>query len=61
MLARLHRDLDTRGIALRVVEAHAKSRDLLRAEGVEDRAGYLGRHLSVDTVVSEFELSLQHH
>jgi SulP family sulfate permease len=61
MLARLHRDLDTRGIALRVVEAHAKSRDLLRAEGVEDRAGYLGRHLSVDTVVSEFELALQHH
>lgn len=61
MLARLHRDLGTRGIALRVVEAHAKARDLLRAEGVEDRTGYLGRHLSVDTVVSDFQLSLTDH
>jgi high affinity sulfate transporter 1 len=61
MLARLHQDLAARGIALRVVEAHAKARDLLRAEGVEDRIGYLGRHLTVDAVISDFELSSQHH
>ena len=61
MLARLHQDLDTRGIALRVVEAHAKARDLLRAEGVEDLAGCIGRHLSVDAVVSDFQLSLPDH
>jgi sulfate permease, SulP family len=60
MLARLHQDLVARGIAMRVVEAHAKARDLLRAEGVEDRTGYLGRHLTVDVVVSDFELSSLH-
>jgi MFS superfamily sulfate permease-like transporter len=60
MLARLHQDLVARGIAMRVVEAHAKARDLLRAEGVEDRIGYLGRHLTVDVVVSDFELSSLH-
>ena len=56
MLSRLHQDLVARGIALRVAEAHAKGRDLLRAEGVEDRIGYLGRHLTVDAVISDFEL-----
>jgi high affinity sulfate transporter 1 len=57
MLARLHQDLLARGAALKVVEAHAKARDLLRAEGVEDRIGYLGRHLTVDVVISDFESS----
>jgi high affinity sulfate transporter 1 len=54
MLARLHQDLLARGTGMRVVEAHAKPRDLLRAEGVEDRIGYLGRHLTVDGAISEF-------
>jgi len=59
MLAHLHQDLAARGIALRVVEAHAKARDILRAEGVEERIGYLGRHLSVDAVIAEFENPMQ--
>lgn len=53
MLAALQRDLAARGVALRVVEAHAHVRDLLRAEGLEERVGYLGRHLSVDQVIAE--------
>jgi len=53
MLAALHRDLAARDISLRVVEAHARVRDLLRAEGLEERVGYLGRHLSVDQAVAE--------
>jgi high affinity sulfate transporter 1 len=57
MLRRLHADLQARGIALRVVEAHARARDLLRAEGVEDRVGYLGRHLALDAVIAEHEQS----
>ena len=57
MLARLHQDLAARGVALRVVEAHARARDLLRAEGVEDRVGYLGRHLALDGVIDEHEQS----
>ena len=59
MLVRLNQDLVAQGIAMRVVEAHAKARDLLRAEGVEDRVGYLGRHSPLDSVIQEFELSSQ--
>jgi len=55
MLAGLHRDLAKRGIRMRVVEAHAKARDLLRAEGLEERIGYLGRHISVDQAIAEFQ------
>ena len=59
MLGRLHHDLSARGVAFRVVEAHARVRDLLRAEGVEDRVGYLGRHLTLDAVIAEYENSHQ--
>ena len=56
MLAGLHADLAKREVPLRVVvEAHAKVRDLLRAEGLEERVGYLGRHLSVDQAIAEHE------
>jgi high affinity sulfate transporter 1 len=55
MLIGLHGDLAKRDIRLRVVEAHAKVRDLLRAEGLEDRVGYLGRHISVDQAIAEFQ------
>jgi sulfate permease, SulP family len=53
MLAALHEDLAKRGVQLRVVEAHARARDLLRAEGLEDQVGYFGRHISVDQAVME--------
>jgi sulfate permease, SulP family len=53
MLARLYRELATRGVQLRIVEAHAKTRDMLRAEGLEQQVGYLGRHISVDQAISE--------
>jgi high affinity sulfate transporter 1 len=53
MLAGLHRDLAKREVRLRVAEAHAKTRDLLRAEGLEERVGYLGRHMSVDQAITE--------
>jgi high affinity sulfate transporter 1 len=54
MLAELHEDLQARGIRLRIVEARAKTRDLLRAEGLEEQVGYLGRHMSVDQAIAEF-------
>jgi MFS superfamily sulfate permease-like transporter len=57
MLVRLHQDFVAQGAALRVVEAHAKARDLLRAEGLEDRIGYFGRHIGVDAVIADFEES----
>lgn len=56
MLAALQKDLASRGVQLRLVEAHARNRDLLRAEGLEEQVGYFGRHLSVAQAVAEFEL-----
>jgi len=54
MLSTLHKDLTARGANLRLAEAHSRVRDLLRAEGLEERVGYLGRHLSVDQAIVEF-------
>jgi MFS superfamily sulfate permease-like transporter len=53
MLATLHRELADRAIQLRLVEAHAGPRDLLRAKGLEEQVGYLGRHMSVEQAISE--------
>jgi high affinity sulfate transporter 1 len=55
MLAALHRELAKRDVQLRLVEAHARVRDLLRAEGLEDMVGYLGRHMSVEQAIVEFQ------
>jgi hypothetical protein len=32
---------------------------LLRAEGLEERVGYFGRHLPVDQAIAEFEQTLR--
>ena len=53
MLGTLCEDLEKRGMRLRIVEAHAKPRDLLRAAGLEERTGYFGRHISVDQALAE--------
>jgi MFS superfamily sulfate permease-like transporter len=55
MLAAVHRDLTKKEIHLRIVEAHSRARDLLRAEGLEERCGYLGRRMSVEQAIAEFE------
>jgi sulfate permease, SulP family len=58
MLAKLCKELASRGAQLRIAEARARVRDLLRAEGLEQQIGYLGRHMSVDQAIVEFEASL---
>lgn len=55
MLSSLQRDLAAGGMTLRLVEAHARVRDLLRLVGLEERIGYFGRHLSLDDVIDEYE------
>jgi MFS superfamily sulfate permease-like transporter len=55
MLARLHAELAAAGTALRMAGAHAAVRDILRAEGLEERAGYFGRRITAVDVVDEFE------
>jgi MFS superfamily sulfate permease-like transporter len=55
MLANLHTELQAAGIRLRLVAAHATVRDILRAEGLEERLGYFGRRISVADVIDEFQ------
>jgi sulfate permease, SulP family len=55
MLAKLHAELKAAGIELRMASAHAAVRDLLRAEGLEERAGYFGRRVAAVDILDEFE------
>jgi MFS superfamily sulfate permease-like transporter len=55
MLAKLHEALKAQGIRLRLVAAHAPVRDLLRAEGLEERVGYFGRRTSVADAIDELD------
>jgi MFS superfamily sulfate permease-like transporter len=55
MLAKLHADLDAAGIELRMAGAHADVRDILRAEGLEERLGHIGRGVTAIDILDEFE------
>ena len=54
MLAGLHTDLAAAGIQFQLVEARAAVRDMLRAEGLEERLGQINRRMSVDDVIETF-------
>ena len=54
MLKALHAALQEMGIRLRLAAAHATVRDMLRAEGVEERVGYFGRRITLADVIDEF-------
>jgi MFS superfamily sulfate permease-like transporter len=53
LLSGLCAELTKRNAALRIVEAHSRNRDLLRAVGLEEQVGYFGRHMSVDQALEE--------
>jgi MFS superfamily sulfate permease-like transporter len=55
MLTKLHDELQSAGIAFRLASAHSTVRDILRAEGLEERAGYFGRRVAAVDVLDEFE------
>ena len=48
MLLELHAELTRRGIPLRIVGARGSVRDLLRAEGIEEKVGGLDRTRTLD-------------
>ena len=54
MLRELDDELAAACIALRLAEARSGVRDMLRAEGIEERVGYFGRRVSVDDVLESF-------
>lgn len=55
MLSELHKALAARGVQLRVVEAHARVRELLRAEGLQTQIGDFSRTASLDQAIAEYE------
>ena len=52
MLHELHSELSARGIALRVVGGHGWVRDLLRADGIGEKVGGVGRALTLDRLLA---------
>jgi high affinity sulfate transporter 1 len=53
MLRRLHEELTGAGIDFKIVEAHGPVRDMLRAEGLEERIGPISRRASLAEVLAE--------
>jgi SulP family sulfate permease len=51
MLHQLQFDLARRGVALRIVGARGRVRDLLRAEGMGEKVGGLDRRVSLDDLL----------
>jgi len=58
MLAKLSEEVAEHGAVLRLAEIHAETRDLLRAEHLEEKVGRIDRFTSVADVVQHFETSL---
>jgi len=54
LLTGLHDELSKANIRFEVVEAHAKVRDMLRLEGLEEKLGRISRRRSLAEVVAEF-------
>jgi SulP family sulfate permease len=54
MLTRLHDELKVLGIELRIVEAHAEQRDILRAEELDKLVGPLHHGSSLADAVTDF-------
>ena len=56
MLHELHSELAGRGIALRIVGAHGFVRDLLRADGIDEKVVGLDRTVTLDSLLRESRL-----
>jgi MFS superfamily sulfate permease-like transporter len=52
MLHQLHDDLARRAVQLRIVGARGRVRDLLRAEGIGEKVGRLGRFVTLDDLLA---------
>lgn len=51
ILHELHGELAAKGIALRIVGAHGRVRDLLRADGMGEKVGGLDRAATLDSLL----------
>jgi len=55
MLHNLHGELSNRGVMLRVIGAHGSVRDLLRADGLEEKVGVIDRGVTLSSVLRPLE------
>lgn len=55
MLEQLVEELEREGIQLKVAEAHADAREMLRATGISESLGGVSRHTSLADIVEDFE------
>lgn len=55
MLAELQASLHKRGVQLRLAEAHAQVRDLIRATGLETQVGRVKRRHTLEQVIAEYQ------
>jgi MFS superfamily sulfate permease-like transporter len=55
MLKDFQRELEKEGIALRIVEARSTVRDFLRAEGLEEKLGRIGRFESLADLIDQLQ------
>ncbi len=53
LIKKLYLDLNAMGISLKIAEAHAGVRDMLRVEEIEHLLGHISRKVSVDDLVNE--------
>ena len=51
LIKKLYLDLKSKGIILKIAEAHAGVRDILRLEGLEELTGHISRKISVNDLV----------
>ncbi len=55
MIKKLYLELKAKGISLRIAEAHAEVRDMLRHEEIEHLLGHISRKVSVDDLVENYD------
>lgn len=55
MLLKLHVELQKQGIRLGIAETHASVRELLRAEGLDEKVGPINRFTSVADLIENFQ------
>ena len=60
MFLELQAELAKRAIILRLVEAHASVRDLLRIEGAEERVGTINRFATLADIIEDFQKTEAH-
>ena len=54
MILRLHKELELKNINFRIAEALAEIRDIMRAEGLEEKIGRISRKVSLEEIVEEY-------